>query len=282
MSMLNNAVSSIRLGVEDFQAADCDQARALSAIRNLTAGLLLLFKVKLQQLSPPNSAEALIKERLEPVFDANGVQVWVGKGTKTVDVQSIIDRLTSLGVNDVDWKQLKKLTEIRNSVEHYYTPQPVSQLLAAVAASFHLIQQFVPRHLDMSPIQLLGEQIWGFLTTQEAFYKKDLDACQQANENLNWPIPILKAVSRSLECVHCRSLLIRPHDPIAMPPKVSFVCTKCAATTDYSNALDRALNSHYRGEMYLGMTKGDPPLLDCPRCFRLTFLSSHSFCPACM
>lgn len=72
MSMLANAVASIRLGVEDFQAAAKDDARALSAIRNLTAGLLLLFKVKLQNLSPPGSKESLLKQNVTPGLDTDG------------------------------------------------------------------------------------------------------------------------------------------------------------------------------------------------------------------
>lgn len=42
MSMLDNAINSIRLGVEDFRAAAQDEARALSSIRNLTAGLFVV------------------------------------------------------------------------------------------------------------------------------------------------------------------------------------------------------------------------------------------------
>lgn len=66
MTMIQNAVNSIRLGVEDFKTAAEDEARALSSIRNLTAGLLPPFKVKLQALSPPGSKDALLKERVPP------------------------------------------------------------------------------------------------------------------------------------------------------------------------------------------------------------------------
>lgn len=64
MTMLDNAVSSIRLGIEDFKTIPADDARALSAIRNLSAGLLLMFKVKLQELSPANSNEAFLKQHV--------------------------------------------------------------------------------------------------------------------------------------------------------------------------------------------------------------------------
>ena len=50
MSMLDNAIQSIQIGMEDFHEED--ERRVLSAIRNLYAGILLLFKYKLQQLSP--------------------------------------------------------------------------------------------------------------------------------------------------------------------------------------------------------------------------------------
>lgn len=48
-----NSLTSIRLGIEDFKrslnspAQGGDPARALSAIRNLFAGVLLLFKYKI-------------------------------------------------------------------------------------------------------------------------------------------------------------------------------------------------------------------------------------------
>lgn len=62
-----NALTSIRLGIEDFQRSrlsleqNGDPARALSAIRNLFAGVLLLFKYKIAtsvddpEVPPPSS-----------------------------------------------------------------------------------------------------------------------------------------------------------------------------------------------------------------------------------
>jgi hypothetical protein len=139
MSMLDNAVNSIRLGLEDFKAAEHDEARALSSIRNLTAGLLLLFKVKLQAMSPPGSNEALLKERVTPTLGTDGQTAWIGSGSKTVDVRSIITRLKGLGVEGVEWRLLETLTSIRNEVEHYHSTRPTSVLLETVANCFHLI-----------------------------------------------------------------------------------------------------------------------------------------------
>ena len=79
MSMQDNAVASIRLGVEDFKVAEHDEARTLSSIRNLTSGLLLLFKVKLQAMSPPGLNEALFKERVAPTQGVDDQVIWVGR-----------------------------------------------------------------------------------------------------------------------------------------------------------------------------------------------------------
>jgi len=51
-SILKNAIISIQLGIEDFLKTEKDPRRALSAMRNLYAGVLLLFKEKLARLSP--------------------------------------------------------------------------------------------------------------------------------------------------------------------------------------------------------------------------------------
>ena len=60
MSILNNAVESIQVGVEDYLMDD--SRRYLSAVRNICAGILLLYKEKLCRLSPSNNGEILIKK----------------------------------------------------------------------------------------------------------------------------------------------------------------------------------------------------------------------------
>lgn len=209
MSMQDNAVASIRLGVEDFKAAEHDEARALSSIRNLTSGLLLLFKVKLQAMSPPGSNEALLKERVAPTQGVDDQVIWVGSGTKTVDVVTIISRLEGLGVDGVEWKLLKALSDIRNEVEHYHSTRPTSVLLETVANCFHLIQQFVPRYLEISPASLLGADIWSFLTEHEAFYGRERKACLESLSQVRWPTDILPGALEHISCPHCKAKLMK-------------------------------------------------------------------------
>jgi hypothetical protein len=64
VTIFNNAITSIQLALEDFSAAN--EARLLSAVRNLHAGVLLLYKSKLSELSPPGSDDALVKKYVVP------------------------------------------------------------------------------------------------------------------------------------------------------------------------------------------------------------------------
>ncbi len=53
MDLLANAIESIRLGVEDYE--DGSHPRLLSALRNIHAGILLLYKEALRRLSPQDT-----------------------------------------------------------------------------------------------------------------------------------------------------------------------------------------------------------------------------------
>jgi hypothetical protein len=111
MSILQNAIDSIQIGVEDFSSTD--ERRSVSAIRNIAAGMLLLFKEKLCRLSPDYDNELLIKKDIEPEAGADGGLVFKGRGKKTVDVFQIRERFQSMKV-EVDWKRLDEITNLRS------------------------------------------------------------------------------------------------------------------------------------------------------------------------
>jgi hypothetical protein len=85
-TILKNAIQSIQIGVEDYESKD--SRRVLSSVRNLSAGVLLIFKEKLRLLSPPGSNESLLKQKVRPEKESGSVS-FVGVGKKTVDVQQI-------------------------------------------------------------------------------------------------------------------------------------------------------------------------------------------------
>ena len=114
MSLYENALHSIQIGVEDFAASD--PRRLLSAIRNIHAGILLLCKEKLRRF--PNG-ESLLKQRLEPALGPHGILTLKGVGNKTVDLQGIKERFASLGI-PFNWADLDRVTKIRNDMEHMF------------------------------------------------------------------------------------------------------------------------------------------------------------------
>ena len=83
MLILNNAILSIRSGLEDLAIGT--PARNLSAIRNLHAGVVLLLKSRLLELSPAGSDEILLKQKIKPRLDTSGTVEFVGTGKKTVE-----------------------------------------------------------------------------------------------------------------------------------------------------------------------------------------------------
>jgi hypothetical protein len=94
MDLLENAVHSIQVGVEDYGIGS--SSRLLSAARNVHAGILLLFKEALHRLSPLNSNDSLIMSNTIPTKDACGNIVFVGRGKITVKTTEIRERFKSL------------------------------------------------------------------------------------------------------------------------------------------------------------------------------------------
>ncbi len=96
MSILQNAVDSISIGLDDYRSSD--PRRLVSATRNIYAGILLLFKHKLSLLSPAGSDEVLLKQKVQPSKQPDGQIGWIGKGRKTVDAIQIQERFEALDI----------------------------------------------------------------------------------------------------------------------------------------------------------------------------------------
>lgn len=90
MDLLTNAAESIQIGVADYQVGT--RPRLLSAVRNIHAGILLLYKKALRRASPRDSKDALLMAKITPARDGKGVVIFVGVGKKTVDVQQMRER----------------------------------------------------------------------------------------------------------------------------------------------------------------------------------------------
>lgn len=281
MSMIQNAVTSIQLGVEDFH--NNDPRRVLSAIRNLYAGLLLLFKCKLQQLSPLGSDEVLLKTEISPVIDPETDEVvWKGRGKKTVDYMDIQRRLTTLGIAGVDWKLLENLQKIRNDTEHYYSQNSRSQMQEAIANALQLIIQFCEPHLGEDPVKLLGRPCWKSLVEVEQVYMQQYKACLESLENVDWAFPELADAVEEVRCPCCSSQLVRVDDPKLEPERLEFFCMVCLESNSYEAVMAPALIESLAGINYVNVKDGGDPCNEiCHVCGNDTFLLEHGKCAIC-
>jgi hypothetical protein len=279
-TILANSIQSIQIGIEDFQSSD--PRRVLSAIRNITAGILLLFKEKLRELSPVGSDEVLIKQRVQPKFDANGNVVFKGKGKNTVDVHQIEERFSSLSI-ETDWKRFKKVVEIRNDIEHYCTNEPLDRLKELIAESFIIIGNFVSSQLGYEPVVLLGEQTWSVLLDVHEVYQRELDECQKAKDSIDWDSDAMSAMAGYLRCQKCHSALIKPTGPNAgSVHSIEFSCSSCGHVTGIDEMAEDALSECCGNEIYSAMKDGaSSPISTCPECGRETFILQEDMCAAC-
>lgn len=281
-TILENAVQSIQIGVEDYLALSEDSRRSLSAVRNLSAGVLLLMKERLRQLSPVGSDEALIKQRILPKRAAGGDVLFQGDGKKTVDVQQIKERLQSLGVI-VDWKRLDAIINVRNDIEHYCTTTTPARMKELISDTFIVVRDFITTQLDAEPVSMLGAHTWKTLLEVAEVYEREVATCAAAMAEINWGEEGVAQIVKYLRCPDCSSLLLKPTDPTeSNRALIELQCSSCGEPHEFESLAEEAAHECYFSDMYLAMTdSGDPPLTTCFECSRCTFLTYEQVCIAC-
>lgn len=279
-SILENAVLSLQIGVEDYQSND--PKRVLSAVRNITAGVLLLLKEKLRSMSPSGSNDVLIKQKSRMQKAADGSINVIGVGKKTVDVFQIKERLTDLKIS-VDWKRIDAIVDVRNEIEHHSTDASSNQLKSLLYESFVVVNAFITDHLNAKPLELLGEKTWDVLLQQAQVYKAHLDGCTAELKKINWPDAIYENIAKYLCCDKCSSELIKPSNPHEEDPlSLMFECTACGAKAEYSEIVEPAVTSCFAGREYMAIKDGAPPPTEnCFECGKNTFIIELGQCVAC-
>jgi hypothetical protein len=275
MSILQNAIDSIQLGVEDFETHNAK--RLPSSVRNFFAGVMLLFKHKLAELSADDD-EALIKQKVLPVWETSQV-IWKGKGRKTVDFIQIQERFTSLGI-EVDWKKLEEIQSYRNDIEHYHTdvkPEAVRQYLVD---GFVIVRDFIDRYLHSAPRELLGEDTWSVLVDYEEVYKAEARSCSDRIDALEWSNETAHKWISAATCDKCLSRLIRPRSETeTKTDDLQFECSVCGQHWTRDELLEIAGSPHFdEREIKDG---GEYPVGQCPECASMGYDSIEEQCAFC-
>ncbi|MET3114617.1 hypothetical protein AAKU52_002352 [Pedobacter sp. CG_S7] len=281
MNILTNAVEAIQVGLEDFKSND--PRRAHSALRNIFAGMLLLFKEKLSQMSPANSDEILIRQNIVPAIDANGQLFFQGKGNKTVDVQQIKDRFKEFEVK-VNWRDFDEINILRNNIEHYYAEESPSLINEVVSKSFKIIRDFCVTYLREEPADLFGTASWNiFLETNEVYETEKTESIKSLSK-VDWTFGTLGDAIQNLRCPYCGSDLIHATqvEKYEVGKNFSLNCKKCQEEFDLEDVMEECIKAELAGASHIaGMDGSEGPYVECPECFKSTYIFDEGCCLVC-
>lgn len=279
VDLLKNAIGSIRLGVRDWGSKDHDEL--LSAVRNIHAGILLLYKEALRRLSPPGSSEVLLKMVINPARDADGNLIFVGQGKKTADVQQIRDRFTSLGIA-TDWPRFKRINSVRNDAEHYFPTVKESQLRGLISDAFVIVRDFVVSQLNENPRDLLGEDAWQEMLKVSEVFEPERRECERLLDSIDWVSDALRRGVRELACEECGSPLLRPNHSPARYDDIELECRACGENESHESFVPRAITTVLEYEKYLAAKDGgETPYVSCPECGEEAYVVEEGRCAAC-
>ena len=271
--LFRNAVSSIQLGIEDYQAND--PKRSISAVRNFYAGVLLLAKEVLIRQAPNAKALDVIGVRYKPTPNGKGGVSYAADSKRTIDFTTLAARFEDFGL-DIDRKILNDLNRIRNELEHYFTNQSHDAVREAIAKAFPIVTRLF-QQVSEKPHEALGDS-WEIILYERRVYKQELEECQKTFEKVEWPKDLL-LVGIELSCITCHSGLVFQVDEDNQDHEIiDFQCRLCGHQFSAIEAIERWLEKHFEHESYIAMTDGgDQPLHICPECgFKSYLLTTES------
>lgn len=272
-AMLENALDAINLGIEDYFSPDA--RRTVSAVRNFYAGVLLLLKTALEELSPE-----LIYLRVRPERQGGNV-VWKGRGN-TVDVDEIMARWKSLGLKELNWKQLAHLRKLRNALEHRAPAATKEEMRSAVADTFLLVHEIAAHHLSREPAELLGAT-WQLMCQEASLHKALETQCRESRQKLaaDLTAPASTIVVDQLYCADCSSELISVPDVHDDYPDTETRCKSCAAEATVGDLVEAWVKEHEQADAYVIAQGGESGYGECPNCDRETYSIEDDCCLLC-
>jgi len=280
-SIITNGLNSIRVGMEDYEQArkNGSEARLTSAVRNVYAGILILAKAKLYELSPPDSAGILIRV-VRPELVDRRIELVPDK-RKTIGYEEIKRRFEHFRLK-LDWAKIERVGAIRNDLEHFYHRGARSNVQEALADAATAIRGLLV-HLNLDPVRNLGQPWWGILLRNEELFAAERAACHQTFANVHWLNETARAASAHFVCQECKSPLIRQADAgNGTQDAMRLSCAACGAGTEVRAAMERAVTEQYGRELYEAQTQGgELPVVRCPECRNYALVLDTNECAAC-
>lgn len=251
-NLFDSAVQSIRLGIEDYQLDD--PARAISAIRNFHAGVLLLAKAALIQQAPQADPKDVVGVRYKPMPDGNGGVVFEVSSSRTINLETIKERFQDFGL-EIEHGRLMKLSQIRNEVEHRRSNQPHEAVREAIAKVFPVVVQLFSI-LKREPSKSLDSS-WEVMLNVHDVYITELGSCLNSFSELEWKFDTLSEVE--FVCPVCESELVKQVDSQNRDiENIACRCRACGYEFGSVEAVGKALESFFEYETYTAMYAGVP------------------------
>lgn len=252
--VLQNAIASVKLGIEDYQLSQGrsgNPLRAISAARNLFAGVLLLFKYKIADLasSPEHAATLIYKaKKFKPYRTSRHNIEWRPEleRNKTIDVADIELHFNGLGIN-TNWKAVNELQRCRNDLEHLHPKYPVEDINKFLLELFPLLKDFITNELEENPATLLGDA-WETMLRNHEFFARNLNESRRKWEEIG----VLKHTLRLFECCNCQycgSPLLEPNREdmqVGIPfdhIEFRYTCLVCSSSDSFVELLSEELRS---------------------------------------
>lgn len=272
-TLFENAIQSIQLGLEDYKSND--PRRPLSAVRNFYSGLLLLAKEALVRAVPNEDARIILAANLKLVLNDKGEVEIEAKGKKTLDFETINERLSDFGIK-IDRSLLTSLNAIRNDIEHAYSQATQQVVREAIAKAFPVVVLLF-RHMKLAPENELGET-WAELEAVKLLFEKELSECKATMAKFTWqPVDYLSGIP--LLCPDCGSRLVAQTDPENDDfQSAKFGCRSCGEAYDAEKVFVHSLDVHFATDSYISVKDGgDPYVDDCPECGLGTYVMDGEY-----
>lgn len=280
-NLIENAIDSISLGVEDYQASD--SRRILSAVRNIHAGVLLLCKQVLLNASPDGTSGYLIYKKVKlKLIEGVGLYVPVDPHGETVDKTTIKERFDQLGFK-IDWKRLDNLTQMRNEIEHFFMRRNTETAKEILASAMPLILELLNNHLQEDPVDWFDEEIWNTLINVNDVVKEEKKKCIDSFKNVVWPNRTISRCFTKIRCDSCGSSLVRQVDSQNEDfDSIELECMQCRGTLEREDIFEKALPDafSYLTHHYI-KDGGEHPISTCPECNRESWIVDDSACVFC-
>ncbi|GAA0452675.1 MULTISPECIES: hypothetical protein [Sphingomonas] len=276
-SLFENAISSIRMGFEDFKQQDAD--RDISAVRNFYAGVLLLAKEAIIRAAPKADPAVVIGAKVKPVPDGMGGVEMKQIGQSTVDFNQIAERAKDFNIS-LDQSALKSLNKLRNDMEHHYTSETSNSIREAISRGFPVVASLL-RQMEEDPVELL-EEVWAGMLETKVLYDHQLAEARATLEHVKWFSPSIN--ERSFRCDDCQSELIEQVEPANQSQHlVELRCKTCGAFHDIDEAVENAVERLFGADTYIRAkeTGENGPVYTCPACGRDTLLEEEGGCASC-